>query len=375
MTFEELFQLKEFKEGRLIAGEEELEREIRGSHVIEMADGTNWAEYGSLIFTSGVGFQEPEQELMQLIQTLARKQAAGLVVEVGPYIETISEEIIRCAKQWQLPLFTLPYRISVSGIISKIYHHVYQEKESRESMERLVREVIYEQTEEAYEKMRSYGFLEDRSHVVVYLSVKEEQGLDRLVHAVQMAFSEQKDMWIVKERQAMLLICQLYEEGDSLRSLMERKHQAVEKSCGDEVFIGISDGYVSIEQTKECVKQAKRAVQLAKKENKVWFYEDLGIYQMFFQIQDKTMLHRMLQQYLGSLLLYDEENGTELVETLKVFLEHNASITKTTEAMYVHRNTIKYRIKRIEEITQKDLQDPEVQFHLRLAFKLLYFVE
>ena len=56
MKYEELFQLKDFQKGKLLTGDNILLREITGAHVIEMADGVNWARRGELVFTSGVGF-------------------------------------------------------------------------------------------------------------------------------------------------------------------------------------------------------------------------------------------------------------------------------------------------------------------------------
>jgi carbohydrate diacid regulator len=48
------------------------------------------------------------------------------------------------------------------------------------------------------------------------------------------------------------------------------------------------------------------------------------------------------------------EDNTELMETLRSFIEHNASVSQTAEALNIHRNTLQYRLKRIHTITGKD---------------------
>ena len=62
------------------------------------------------------------------------------------------------------------------------------------------------------------------------------------------------------------------------------------------------------------------------------------------------------------------------INALEVFLEQGCNIAAATDALYVHRNTVKYRIKRIEEIMNIDLKDVTVQFNLRLAFKIMHYL-
>jgi len=72
---------------------------------------------------------------------------------------------------------------------------------------------------------------------------------------------------------------------------------------------------------------------------------------------------------LGPLLAYDSEHGTELVRTLEVFLGCSGSWTKAAETMFVHVNSLRYRIRRIEELTGRDLGSLEDQAALLLALR------
>jgi len=73
---------------------------------------------------------------------------------------------------------------------------------------------------------------------------------------------------------------------------------------------------------------------------------------------------------LDPLLAYDSEHGTELVRTLEVFLDCSGSWTKAAETMFVHVNSLRYRIRRIEELTGRDLGSLEDQAALLLALRL-----
>ena len=74
---------------------------------------------------------------------------------------------------------------------------------------------------------------------------------------------------------------------------------------------------------------------------------------------------------LGKLLLYDQEKGAELVKTLEVYFECNGKLKKVTEKMYVHYNTILYRLDRIQQITGCSLEDSTACLNLQIALKLL----
>ncbi len=73
---------------------------------------------------------------------------------------------------------------------------------------------------------------------------------------------------------------------------------------------------------------------------------------------------------LDPLLAYDAEHGTELVRTLEVFLACSGSWTRAADTMFVHVNSLRYRIRRIEELTGRDLGSLEDQAALLLALRL-----
>jgi hypothetical protein len=73
---------------------------------------------------------------------------------------------------------------------------------------------------------------------------------------------------------------------------------------------------------------------------------------------------------LSPLLDYDRDHGTELVRTLRVFLDCSGSWTKAADTMFVHVNSLRYRIRRVEELTGRDLGSLADQAALLLALRL-----
>ncbi len=80
---------------------------------------------------------------------------------------------------------------------------------------------------------------------------------------------------------------------------------------------------------------------------------------------------KLAEQTIGPLLEYDRQHATTLVRTLGNYLESGRNLDSSARAMFIHVNTLKYRLKRIQEIAQLDLNSAEERFNLHLAVKIL----
>lgn len=72
---------------------------------------------------------------------------------------------------------------------------------------------------------------------------------------------------------------------------------------------------------------------------------------------------------------YDRENQSELLFTLKLYLDNNKNLQKTLEALSIHRSTLKYRLQRIEDIIGMSLGDTEEEDYLRLSVWMKFYEE
>ena len=98
-------------------------------------------------------------------------------------------------------------------------------------------------------------------------------------------------------------------------------------------------------------------------------FDDLGVAALLFQVDDHTDLEQFVERWIGPLVDYDALHGTHLTETLRTLLE-TRSLRATAEALFVHKSTLKYRIKRINELLEGDYQDSETFFNLQVALRI-----
>jgi sugar diacid utilization regulator len=118
--------------------------------------------------------------------------------------------------------------------------------------------------------------------------------------------------------------------------------------------------------------QARRAVRVLDvlattgRTGAVAAHDDLGVYGLLADSDDRAGMDEFVRRWIGPVLDYDQEHNSELTRTLGTLLE-SASLAEAAEALYVHTSTLKYRVKRIEEILGTTIRDPRCAFHLQLA--------
>jgi sugar diacid utilization regulator len=117
-------------------------------------------------------------------------------------------------------------------------------------------------------------------------------------------------------------------------------------------------------------------------QQRVFFYEDFSIYQFIemtaSQIQQKYRTSNMVylcHPALISLLRFDKKNKTNLTEVLYVYLKNERNATLTARQLFIHRNTMLYKINKIEELTGEDLNNPTLRERLLLSYHILEYIE
>jgi DNA-binding PucR family transcriptional regulator len=117
-------------------------------------------------------------------------------------------------------------------------------------------------------------------------------------------------------------------------------------------------------------REAQLALQIQEKSGghqQITRFADLGVYQILATADDTSAMERFAAEWLSALIDYDSVNGAQLVLTLSEYLVCGGNYDATAKALSVHRSTLKYRLRRIREVSGHELGRPETQFNLQLA--------
>ena len=174
----------------------------------------------------------------------------------------------------------------------------------------------------------------------------------------------EQDVVIVKE---VLPETEIYEIEKGARDLLNK----VAEEHGARVLIGVSSVVDNLKDLAKAYKEARIALEVGKVfdiEKPVMSYENLGIGRLIYQLPT-TLCDIFLQEVFkkGSLESLDRET----LMTVQSFFENNLNVSETSRKLFVHRNTLVYRLEKIRKLTGLDLRefDHAVTFKVALMVK------
>lgn len=135
-------------------------------------------------------------------------------------------------------------------------------------------------------------------------------------------------------------------------------------------FTGVSLNLPGLEKLSQTYLQARQTVDLSEKmdwKNMLVRYNELGVYQLLLAISDNEAKRNYYDNILGTLEQYDKNNRADYLDFLSTYLDCNCNINETADKLFVHRNTVVYKIKKISELLDCDLSEMEVRVELYLA--------
>ena len=176
-------------------------------------------------------------------------------------------------------------------------------------------------------------------------------------------------------------VCFTYQ--DSVLTLLNEKNEVTDFSAFLErlmpllqqykLMAGISNPFSAIHQLRDYAFQARKALDLGAlmgEEENIYLFSDYILPYISEICLKTTNIEMLCPPELVRLIMYSRDNGDELLETLKVYLQCGRSKTETSKKMYVHMNTVKYRISQIQKITGCDFSNDKTALKFILAIGL-----
>jgi sugar diacid utilization regulator len=147
-------------------------------------------------------------------------------------------------------------------------------------------------------------------------------------------------------------------------------HRRLRTELGRDVFVAVGGPCERLRDFPRSYREATLALRMRGTDGKgrcTIFYEQLGTYRLLAEVGELSAIDRFVEEWIGALIAYDSAHGAQLLSTLSSYLEWRGNYDATAAALFVHRNTLKYRLRRIREISGHDLKDPDTLFNLQLA--------
>jgi hypothetical protein len=156
------------------------------------------------------------------------------------------------------------------------------------------------------------------------------------------------------------------------KTLQKRSSEMLQLS----VLIGIGRIVNHLEEVQLSYRDTQKCIDYLQSTNikeTILSYKQLGTQRLFLKTE-RNELQEFVTDMLGTIITYDQQNDTELLHTLKVYLESNQNMAQTAKKLYVHTNTIKYRLNSIKELVNTDYLDGRKAFDLQLGLYVLEYL-
>jgi sugar diacid utilization regulator len=222
-------------------------------------------------------------------------------------------------------------------------------------------------TDEHSVVLRARGLRYDltRPHRVVVVAAADQIDGERLFRAVRLAArNSHAGSLVVARADSVVLLANTDVEWEKLHTMIGR--ELGEPACR----IGVGGRCELPRDFPRSYREARFALGLqglAGQHGCSLCFDDLGVFRLFGQVADPADLRELATAWLDPLLRHDVRRGSDYVETIAVYLECGGSHEQAAESLIVHRSTLKYRLRRIREISGYDLADRDTRFHLELA--------
>jgi PucR family transcriptional regulator, purine catabolism regulatory protein len=358
----------------LVCGEESARAHVRWVHSTELLDPTPWLKGGELLLSTGIQLNGPKSQ-RELIDRLADHEIAGLGFGTGFAHKRLPAALVTAARTREFPLFEVPYELPFIAITERAFAQLLDER--YELLQRtMVGDVLAEvltghlYPEDLQARLRPFGIGEQ----VAVLAFKP-QDPSAAATVVEGILKRERVPSLVAIRAGLL--CAVIDPSGASESgappleLARKIRGELAVRFGD--VRAAASRPVATHSLRMAFHEARCALEAVRLRNgsapEVASYADLGAFQLLLSLQDDEALSSYCRSVLDPIEQGEGDYGDELVRSLDVFIEHNGHWEKAANALFCHRHTLRYRIRRIEQLTGRDFSSARDRIEFWLALR------
>lgn len=180
------------------------------------------------------------------------------------------------------------------------------------------------------------------------------------------------DTMLLADLENMRIVLILQDQEPDAIDHLAMHFDLIESRLGIQITAGVGYPVITPSSIQFSYAEARQALaqETSVRRERVLFCESDGIRELT-SFASAEFLHLFVGSTLGPLANAEQDDMVTLAQTLKCHLDHQCNITATSEHLNVHRNTIKYRLRRIEQVLGRDITQPNYNLRLRMALSLL----
>lgn len=384
----EILTIQECAGMKLLAGQGGLGRGVEWIDLIETPDRIPYSTPNQLIFMTGIQLKS-EDEFLYLVKKADEYQQSGIVFSSGgPYWQRTPSIVIEYCDEHDFPFFTIDWSEKISKYTHAIGQYLLTSAEHRLSVNSILGrlfagEITLHNNEAAMEVIREMGLGGKKKYQVNVCQILKDKNIS--VQTFQEVRGRMISFFRSFEKIAQLVVpvdlgavsvmwknnaSELIHE-EILSEFRDYTRQMEEEYPGIRIRIGLSNVFTNIESLEEAYQKAWTVIRLVnpqiQKEKMIYQYNQLGLFQMIADCIDKEYMREFQRENYDILRVYDEMHHTDFCSFLETYFQCNCNVKKVSETAYLHKNTVLYKLKKIEGILHCDFSNIDDLVNIRLA--------
>lgn len=384
VILQELYEdVREEEEIRLVAGEAGMHHIVRWVHMVEGTDISSFLEGDEVAFTTGIALHS-EAELLDLVKYNYRQQAAGMVINVGPYIAEIPAEVLAFAEEKGFPIFCVPWRVHMANIMRYFTTRINLDEQKTMELEVALKNAFYfpENTDMYIPMLLKHGYKKEWSCCAASLEVScsscggmEPTEKKKLLYYGQEYFHAwQKNAVVLENGEGFVFLGVNVTDAQLRERVTEFCSSAREyEICAGDFYGGVGRAAKSlggIGKSFAEAEQVKRLQRRREQRNAILSYRELGLYQLLFSLEGTEVLEDYYKETIGVLEKHDRVNETDYCYFLRKYFEAGCSVQTAAARLHLHRNSVTYKLHKIEEILKMSVSDPSDRTKIMVALMI-----
>lgn len=376
-TLQNILDLKELQELKIVAGMNGMFTPVTTVTVMEIPDVNLWTKGGELIITSLYSIGSDKTKQCNLVTDLIHNGCSGLAIKVGQYSNPISQSAINIANAHDFTIIEIPHDMSYVDFIMPSMNLLLTNKNMDEFREKFIHDLLfgtYTSTEKILERGLALNF-NLQSHyfqsIILYSTDNDTEKASlspnqlRFLIASASAYANKLNdvyscPWLILKNKGILIVESFAPSESAVHQICEeliRLNHFHSKSNSFKIAIG------SVETGVNAVKSSYGNATEAYKTGSI-LYHDIPIYN-HPHMDLICSISQIIKSNCDTLKIFVERlSNIEFIDTLIQYYQCNENLDETAAALFIHKNTLKYRLQKIAEQSGLDYRKPNDNFLL-----------
>jgi len=376
ITITEALKLKNFRKFQLVAGEWGLNNKIEKIGILdhEIVEDIN-GEFGTgdFVLTSFTPARNNIALLINSIQSLIKSNVSGLAIK-NIYFKELPAIIVNLANKMSFPIFIFEESIYYEDVIAEINEEI-RLKDNDELLATKIDVLLNDSVSKGMirELTLELNHSFNEHFIIAYCKEKKYVNDKRILKLLELyKFQTHQNIYyaVFKYRDGIILICTTDDTDIDLNKRVTELIDTVGIE-NEHFIIGVSNVHNGLDQFAKGLHESFYTIRSIKYNSmNTAYYKDIGIHQVLLPFIDNEWIKGYSDQLINPLKEYDRKYHTQILETAIAFIENDQSIKRTSEQLFQHDNTIRYRIKKIKEILDMSHLEGSFNEQLSIAVKI-----